>query len=83
MINWYPGMTLEEVEKQVILKAFRFHNENKTHTAHALGVSVRTIQNKIEQYLGDKNANLQAESRIHVEPADKATEKSSVSVRKR
>jgi hypothetical protein len=49
-ITWSPGITLDDIEKQVILKAFRFYRGNKTTTAQALGVSVRTIDNKLERY---------------------------------
>ena len=53
MINWQPGITLEEIEKEVILKALSFYHGNKTHTAHALGISIRTIQNKLAIYNGE------------------------------
>jgi DNA-binding NtrC family response regulator len=53
MIHWQVGMTLEEVEKQVILKAMQIFNNNKTHVAQALGVSIRTIQNKMAKYTGE------------------------------
>jgi DNA-binding NtrC family response regulator len=50
MIFWTPGMTLDEMEKQVILAALRFYHGNKAKTAQALNVSVRTIHNKLEKY---------------------------------
>ena len=52
MINWHPGLTLEEVEKQVIEMALRYFNNNKTQTAIALGIAVRTLDNKLEKYAG-------------------------------
>jgi hypothetical protein len=52
-IHWQPGITLEEIEKQVILAALRFYSQNRTHAASALGISVRTIQNKIAKYNGE------------------------------
>lgn len=52
-IVWSPGVTLEEIEKQVILKAFRFYRGNKTTTAGALGIAVRTLDNKLEKYEND------------------------------
>lgn len=55
MINWQPGITLEEIEKEVILKALQFYHGNKTHTANALGISIRTIQNKLAQYSEGKD----------------------------
>lgn len=49
-IVWSPGVTLVEVEKQVILKAFRFFRGNKTATSNALGISIRTLDARLEEY---------------------------------
>ena len=49
-IFWMPGMTLEALEQAVIQKAYRFYRNNKTATAQALGISVRTLDNKLERY---------------------------------
>jgi hypothetical protein len=49
-INWQPGMTLEVIEKHAILQAYRFYRSNKTTTASALGISIRTLDNKLAQY---------------------------------
>ncbi len=54
MILWSPGVTLEHVEKQVILKAYKHYRENKTVTASALGIAVRTLDNKLEKYAEDQ-----------------------------
>ncbi len=43
-------MTLQELEKRHILETLRAHNENKTHAAKALGISIRTLRNKLETY---------------------------------
>ncbi len=53
IINWSPGVTLEAVEKQVILVAFRFYRGNKTVTSQSLGISIRTLDNKLERYEED------------------------------
>jgi DNA-binding NtrC family response regulator len=55
MINWQIGVTLDEVEKQVILAALQFFHGNKTKAAEALGITSRTIQNKLNFYNGVKN----------------------------
>lgn len=49
-IQWSPGMTLEALEKQAILKTFRFYRGNKTTTANVLGIAIRTLDNKLEKY---------------------------------
>lgn len=55
-IVWSPGVTLDAIEKQVILKAFRFYRGNKTATAQALGIAIRTLDNKLEKYEADGQA---------------------------
>ncbi len=50
---WSPGLTLADVERESILGALRFFRWNKTRTAQALEISVRTIDNKIAKYRKD------------------------------
>lgn len=52
-IIWSPGVTLQAIEKQVILTAFRFYRGNKTATSRALDISVKTLDNKLNQYKVD------------------------------
>lgn len=65
-VNWQPGMTLDEMEKHTILQAYRFYRSNKTQTAIALGISVRTLDNKLEKYEldGRKEAERDAAEKI-------------------
>lgn len=49
-IQWSPGYTMDMVEEEVIRKALRHFRGNKTQTASALGISIRTIDNKLEKY---------------------------------
>lgn len=49
-VNWQPGMTLESIEKEAILQAFRYYRGNKTATSQALGIAIRTLDNKLESY---------------------------------
>lgn len=48
--GWKPGKTLDEIERSVILEALKFHQGNRTHTAKALGISIRTLRNKLSEY---------------------------------
>ncbi|MBI3555857.1 MAG: sigma 54-interacting transcriptional regulator [Deltaproteobacteria bacterium] len=48
--QWAPGRTLQEIERAVILKSLAFHNGNRTHTARELGISIRTLRNKLNEY---------------------------------
>jgi hypothetical protein len=49
-IFWSPGVTLDTIEKLVICKAYQFYRQNKTATARALGISIKTLDNKFERY---------------------------------
>lgn len=59
-IIWSPGVSLEDIEKSIILKAFRFYRGNKTATAQSLGIAIRTLTNKLEGY--KENAMRQQEA---------------------
>jgi len=43
-------MTIAEAEKRLILKTYRKLNENKTHTARALGITIKTLRTKLREY---------------------------------
>ena len=76
---WQPGLTLEQVEKEVILQAMRFYHNNKTQTARSLGIAIRTLDHKLERY---RNGNsVQTEGGIHVQPSSEPTEKQTLSMR--
>lgn len=49
-IVWSPGVTLEHVEQQVIERAYEHFRSNKTQTARALDISVRTLDERLEKY---------------------------------
>ncbi len=44
------GMPLEDLEKAAIMQALEENNGNKTDTAKQLGISVKTLYNKLEKY---------------------------------
>jgi len=48
--SWIPGRTLNDIERNVILEALKYHHGNRTHTAKALGISIRTLRNKLAEY---------------------------------
>ncbi|MCP5492582.1 MAG: sigma-54-dependent Fis family transcriptional regulator [Chlamydiales bacterium] len=43
-------MTLLEMEKRLIQQTLRAHNGNRTRTAKVLGISIRTLRNKLKAY---------------------------------
>lgn len=44
------GTTLHEMEKQLILETLEVNHQNRTRTAALLGISVRTLRNKLHEY---------------------------------
>jgi len=44
------GQTVEEVERELVLRTLANHHGNRTTAARALGISVRTLRNKIRAY---------------------------------
>ena len=43
---------LHEVERQMIIQALHKTDNNRTHAAKMLGISVRTLRNKLHEYRG-------------------------------
>jgi len=47
------GMTVAEAEKHLIQTTLEHCKQNRTHAAKLLGISVRTLRNKLKEYRGD------------------------------
>ncbi len=45
-----PGMTISEAERRLILKTLEYTNQNRTRAAQMLGISIRTLRNKLHEY---------------------------------
>lgn len=61
LIQWSPGITLDMLEEQAIQLAFKFYQRNKTVTASALGISIRTLDAKLEKYADAANERAKLE----------------------
>ncbi|MFN3476669.1 MAG: helix-turn-helix domain-containing protein, partial [Candidatus Methylomirabilales bacterium] len=44
------GITLEEAERVLILRTLSSVNNNKTRAAEILGISLKTLHNKLHRY---------------------------------
>lgn len=49
-IDYDPTMTIHELEKRYILKALAHFGGNKTQAANALGITIKTLYNKLHEY---------------------------------
>jgi DNA-binding NtrC family response regulator len=47
------GLTVAEMEKSLILETLRSTDNNRTEAAKLLGISIRTLRNKLHEYRGD------------------------------
>jgi DNA-binding NtrC family response regulator len=48
--NSKGGQTVWSMEKNLILSTLRELDENRTHAAERLGISIRTLRNKLNEY---------------------------------
>ncbi|MDY6862730.1 MAG: sigma-54 dependent transcriptional regulator [Thermodesulfobacteriota bacterium] len=48
--NFPAGQTLLEMEKNLILKTLKEQNGNRTKAAKVMGISIRTLRNKLREY---------------------------------
>ena len=47
------GRTVADVERDLILETLKHCLGNRTHTANILGISIRTLRNKLNEYAAD------------------------------
>jgi DNA-binding NtrC family response regulator len=47
------GRTVADVERTLIIDTLRHTLGNRTHAATLLGISIRTLRNKLRQYSGE------------------------------
>ncbi len=50
MDEYDPSLALHELEKRFILKSLHHFNGNKTQAANALGITIKTLYNKLHEY---------------------------------
>ncbi|MFT3976492.1 MAG: helix-turn-helix domain-containing protein, partial [Sphingomonas bacterium] len=50
-VDWLVGHTVEEVERELILQTLERCHGNRTSASHILGISVRTMRNKLRTFI--------------------------------
>ena len=53
--DYDPSVSLHDLEKNYVLKALSHFSGNKTRTARALGITIKTLYNKLHEYDEFKN----------------------------
>lgn len=52
-VNWSPGMSFETLEKNVLIRAMRHYGNNRELVAQVLGISRRTLAQRIVDFKKD------------------------------
>ena len=54
-LDWvkFNDRTFDDIEKEIILKTLKKTNNSKTETANILGITTRTLRNKLDLYEGE------------------------------
>lgn len=50
LLNLQTPMSIEDMERDLILQTLEYHDYNRTQSAESLGINVRTLRNKLNQY---------------------------------
>jgi transcriptional regulator with PAS, ATPase and Fis domain len=64
-----PGMTIADAERRLIMRTLEHTGQNRTQAAHLLGISIRTLRNKLHEYRCENpqpTSHPVQEGRIHV-----------------
>ncbi|MBT8331480.1 MAG: sigma-54 dependent transcriptional regulator [Deltaproteobacteria bacterium] len=56
-ISIEAGMTVKEMEKELITKTLQDVDDNRTRAAELLGISIRTLRNKLKEYKQELEAS--------------------------
>jgi DNA-binding NtrC family response regulator len=52
MVSLQPGMTVDEAEQKLIMMTLEHTHDNKTRAADILGISLKTLHNKLNKFRG-------------------------------
>lgn len=58
-IKWFIGKTIYDLNKEVLLAALKYFNDDKIATAKSLGISDRVIYDKLKKYKAEDEAFFQ------------------------
>src|SRR5687767_5654759 len=62
VISLEPGTTVEEAEERLILMTLKHTRDNKTRAAEILGISLKTLHNKLNRLRGKEHSKALSES---------------------
>ena len=50
IVSWLVGHTVEDVERELIVRTLAYRRGSRTRAARDLKISIRTLRNKIREY---------------------------------
>ena len=50
VVRFRVGMTFDDIEREMLLKTLAHYKQNKRHAARALGITTKTIYNRLLRY---------------------------------
>jgi transcriptional regulator with PAS, ATPase and Fis domain len=56
-LRFPPGVTVDQVERELIRQTLESTGNNKTRAAELLGISLKTLHNKLKEYEGQAKSN--------------------------
>lgn len=74
-MSYCPGVSLEQIEREAIIGALRFHGFNRSQAARDLGIAIRTMRNKVARYVKEGHLNIDLEKEeLEISKPDKRDE---------
>ena len=80
-VRFQVGMTFDDIEREMLLKTLDYHDNNKRQAARTLGITTKTIYNRLLRYrelglvdnsrIGAPDEEDDHEAAAHVEPPDR------------
>jgi len=80
-VRFQVGMTFDDIEREMLLKTLDYHDNNKRQAARTLGITTKTIYNRLLRYrelglidnsrIGAPEDEDDHETTAHVEPPDR------------
>ena len=67
-MQFRSGVSLREMERELILTTLEDHDQNRTKAAETLGISIRTLRNKLKEYGISGNAGKIGKGEINAGP---------------
>jgi DNA-binding NtrC family response regulator len=65
MMALHPGMTVDEAEQRLIMMTLEHTHDNKTRAADILGISLKTLHNKLNRFRGRVPGKTPEEDGVH------------------